>query len=150
MAYVKSKYWRCMENFSSGRIKKVTYLAKTKAVVFGYRSFKPSKKSQMQFYIMCTRPNSSGCPIIVVPLPENCVIFSMFSGLLFRFFFQISRIYENVYVKILLLSLFEKFSRTCDFCLMIIADRPVQLFIMFLQTNKRNWKETGILLSDRM
>ena len=59
-----------------------------------------------------------------------------FQGVLFRFFFQISRIFliisrcswvnlsENVYVKILLLALIEKFSKTCNFCL-ITADRPV-------------------------
>ena len=57
-------------------------------------------------------------------------------GVLFRFFFQISRIFliilrcslgnhsENAYVKFLLLPLIEKFSRTCDFCL-ITANRPV-------------------------
>ena len=62
-----------------------------------------------------------------------------FQRVLFRIFFQISRIFqiflwcswgnlsENVYVKILLLTLIEKVSRKCDFCL-IIADRPVCQF----------------------
>ena len=63
-----------------------------------------------------------------------------FQRVLFRFFFNISRIFliilrcswgnlpENVYVKILLLTLIEKFPRTCDFCL-IIADRQVHVGI---------------------
>ena len=47
---------------------------------------------------------------------------------------------ENVYVKILLLTLIEKFSRMCDFCL-IIADRPVGGFI-FVGTNFRGLNKT--------
>ena len=109
-------------------MKKLTCLPKTKAEVFGYWSFKLSNA-----ILLALIP---WCPIIVVALPKNCVIFSMFSGVLFRFFCQISQIFllilrcswgnlsENVYVKILLLAPIEKFSRTCDFCL-IIADRPV-------------------------
>ena len=112
--------------------KKLTCLPKTKAVVSGYRSFKLSNA-----ILLALIP---WCPIIAVPLPENCVIFSMFSGVLFQFFFQISQIFliilrcswgnlsENVYVKILLLTLTGKFSRTCDYCL-IIAVRPVQILL---------------------
>ena len=53
-------------------IKKLTCLPKAKAVVFGYRSFKQSNG-----ILLALIP---WCPIIAVPLPENCVIFSMFSG----------------------------------------------------------------------
>ena len=52
--------------------KNLTSLPKAKAVVFGYRSFKPSNA-----ILLTLKPC---CPIIAVPLPENCVIFSMFSG----------------------------------------------------------------------
>ena len=102
---------------------------KGSSYMFGYRSFKPSNA-----ILIALIP---WCQIIVVPLPENWVIFSMFSGgIILIFFFQISRIFliilrcsrvnlfDNVYVKILLLTLIKIFSRTCDFCL-IIADRPV-------------------------
>ena len=91
--------------------------------MFGYRSFKPSN-----CILLALIP---WCPIIAVPLPENYVICQCFQGVLFRFFFQIARIFliilrcswvnlsVNVYVKILLLALIEKFSRTCDFCLIL-------------------------------
>ena len=119
-------------------IKKLTCLPKTKAVVFGNRSFKPSNALLLTLI--------PWCPIISFPLPENCVIFSMFSGVSFQFFFQVSPIFlmilrcswgnlsENVYVKILFLTLIEKFSKTCDFCL-IIAARPVCWKYSFITDN---------------
>ena len=82
----------------------LTCFPKTKAVVIGYRSFKPSNA-----ILLALIP---WCPIIAVRLLENCFIFSMFSGGLISIFFQISRIFliilrcswgnisENVYVKI--------------------------------------------------
>ena len=85
-------------------------------------------------------------------LRKLCDFLRCFQGL-FRFFFQISRIFliilrysfgnlsENVYVKILSLTLTEKFSRTCDFCL-IIADRPE---INLIKTNNLHSLEYFIL-----
>ena len=54
------------------KIDMLSSLPKTKAVVFGYRSFKPSNA-----ILLALVP---WCPIIAVPLPENYVILSMFSG----------------------------------------------------------------------
>ena len=71
-------------------------------------------------------------------MSDNCVISRCFHGVLFQFFFQIfdffwiilrcswGNLSENVYVKNVLLTLIDKFSRMCDFCL-IIADWLVNL-----------------------
>ena len=71
------------------------------------------------------------------PAPRKlCDFLIVFRGYFFDFFFQISRIFliilrcswvklsENVHFKTFLLTLIEKYSRTCDFCL-ITAERPV-------------------------
>ena len=80
-----------------------------------------------------------------------------FQGVLFRFFLQISRIFliilrcswvnlsENVYVKILLLALIEKFSRTCDFCL-ITADRPVLIIVRRIYNCFKNNEQKVLIL----
>ena len=63
------------------------YIPKTNAVVFGYRSFEPSNASLLALI--------PWCPIIAVPLPENCVIFSMFSGGIISIFLSNFTIFSN-------------------------------------------------------
>ena len=58
--------------YNSTDDKEIDMLTLKKAVVFGNRSFKPSNA-----IILTLIP---WCPIVVVLLPKNCVIFSMFSG----------------------------------------------------------------------
>ena len=84
-----------------------------------------------------------------------CDFLKVFRGYYFDFSFKFHEFFliifrcswvnlsENVYVKILLLTLIEKFSRTCDFCL-ITADRPVGVSKWVLGKYMRVFREVNL------